>query len=162
MSDFIMEREKYVDELIDRITARMKDVNRSAKKCIEMKLEEINLALWQQQSLRQTYRVIEQELTIIEEVMINHRTNIEQELESSVANESNWEAVEERERRLREIGDELRNELARSEVECNRLFEAREEEERVTNANKELVARMEQERDRLIEDLEQHGSEQNE
>ena len=41
MSDFIMEREKYVDELIDRITARMKDVNKSAKKCIEMKLEEI-------------------------------------------------------------------------------------------------------------------------
>ena len=125
-----MERENYLDELIDRINSRMEDVNRSTKRCIEMKLEEINLALWQQQNLRQTYRVIEQELTIIEEVMTNHKMNIEQELETGVANESNWKAVEDRERQLKEIGDQLRNELARSEEECNRLLETREEEEK--------------------------------
>ena len=160
MSDVITKREKYVDELIDKITDRMKEVNRSAKKCIEMRLEEINLALWQQQNLRQTYRVIKQELTILEEVMIDHRMNIEQELESGEANESNWQAVEERERRLGEIGTKLRYELAKSKEECNKLVAAREEEAKVMEANKELVARMEQERDRLIEDLEQHESEQ--
>ena len=127
-----------------------------------MKLEEINLALWQQQNLRQTYRVIEQELTIIEEVMIDHRMNIEWELESGEANESNWEAVEERERRLKEIGTALRNELAKSEEESNKLVAAREEEARVMEANKELVGRMEQERDRLMEELEQHESRRDE
>ena len=162
MSDFIMEREKYVDELIDKITDKMIEVNRSKKKCIEMKLEEINLALWQQQNLRQTYRVIEQELTILEEVMTDHRVRIEQELESGEADESNWEAVEERERRLEEIGTALRNELAKSEEESNKLVAAREEEARVMEANKELVGRMEQERDRLMEVLEQHESRRDE
>ena len=52
MSDFIEERENYVDDLIDKIDNKMRDVNKSTKKCEEMKLEEINLALWQQHNLR--------------------------------------------------------------------------------------------------------------
>ena len=55
MSDFIEERENYVHDLIDKIDNKMRDMNKSAKKCVEMKLEEINLALWQQHNLLQTY-----------------------------------------------------------------------------------------------------------
>ena len=156
MSDFIEKREQYVDDLIDKIDNKMKDVNKSAKKCAEMKLEEINLALWQQHNLRQTYRVMEQEVTIAEEVMSEHRMNIERELETGEANEDNWEALEERERELANIKARLNDEISKSEEESNRLIEAREEEARVMEANKELVNHMEQERDRVMEELKQH------
>ena len=158
MSDFIEERENYGDHLIDEIDNKMRDVKKSAKKCIEMKLEEINIALWQQHNIRQTYRVIEQEVTIAEEVMMDHKMRIERELETGKADEDNWEALEERERQLNEIKDRLSNELARSEEECSRLIAAREEESRVMEVNKELVDRMEQERDRVMEELKQHES----
>ena len=158
MSDFIMEREKYLDDLIDRINIRWEDVNRRARRCVELNLEEINLVLGQQQNLPQQYRVVEEEVTILEEAMTRHRTTVEQELETGVADEANWQAVEERERQLREIRDRLNNDIARSEENCNRLRETREEEERAWSANKELFVQMEQERDRLMEVLEQHGS----
>ena len=123
-----------------------------------MKLEEINIALWQQHNIRQTYRVIEQEVTIAEEVMIDHRMRIERELETGEADEDNWEALEERKRQLNEIKDRLSNELARSKEECSILIAAREEESRVMEVNKELIDRMEQERDRVMEELKQHES----
>ena len=158
MSDFIMEREKYLDDLIDRINIRWEDVNRRARRCVELNLEEISLVLGQQQNLREQYRVVDEEVTILEEAMIRHRAAVEQELETSVADEANWQAVEERERQLGEIRERLNNDIARSEENCNRIREAREEEERAWSANKELVVQMEQERDRLMEVPEQHGS----
>ena len=36
MSDFIEERENYVDDLIDEIDNKMRDVKKRAKKCIEI------------------------------------------------------------------------------------------------------------------------------
>ena len=44
MSDFIEEMEDYVDELIEKIGNKMKDVNKSARKCVEMQLEGVSLA----------------------------------------------------------------------------------------------------------------------
>ena len=126
MSDFIEERENYVDELIEEINNKMKDVNRSARKCVEMELEGVNLALCQQINLWQTYKVVEQQVDKAEGVMNDHRVNIERELRNGEAMLNNWEALEERERELANIKTRLSHEIAKSKEEAKRLIQAKE------------------------------------
>ena len=156
MSDFI-EREKYLDDLIERINITWEDVNRRARRFVELNQEEINLVLEQTLNLREQYRVVDEEVRILEVAMIRHRATVEQELVTGEVDEANWQAVEERERQLGEIRDRLNSDIATSEENSNRLREAREEEERAWAANKELVTQMEQERDRLMGVPEQQG-----
>ena len=142
MSDFI-EREKYLDDLTERINITWQDVNRRARRCVELNQAEINLVLEQTLNLREQYRVVDEEVRILEEAVTRHRVTVEQELATGKVDEDNWQAVEERERQLGEIRDRLNNDIATSEENSNRLREAREEEERAWAANRELVTQME-------------------
>ena len=156
MSDFI-EREKYLDDLTERINITWQDVNRRARRCVELNQAEINLVLEQTLNLREQYRVVDEEVRILEEAVTRHRATVEQELVTGEVDEANWQAVEERERQLGEIHDRLNSDIATSEENSNRLREARDEEERAWAANRELVTQMEQERDRLMGVPEQQG-----
>ena len=156
MSDFI-EREKQLDDLTDRINLTWQDVNRRARRVVELKQAEINLVLEQSLNLREQYRVVDEEVRILEEAVTRHRLTVEQELMTGDVDEENWRAVEERERQLREIRDRLNNDIATSEENSNGLREAMEEEERAWAANRELVTQMEQEKDRLMGVPEQQG-----
>ena len=142
MSDFI-EREKLLDDLTERINITWQDVNRRARRCVELNQAEINLVLEQTLNLREQYRVVDEEVRILEEAVTRHRVTVEQELATGKVDEDNWQAVEERERQLGEIRDRLNNDIATSEENSNRLREAREEEERAWAANRELVTQME-------------------
>ena len=156
MSDYI-EREKYLDELFKRINVQWKEVNRRARRSVELHQEEINLVLEQALNLREQYRVVDEEVRILEVAMIRHRATVERELATGDVDEANWQAVEERERQLVDIRDRLNNDIATSEENSNRLREAREEEDRAWAANRELATQMEQERDRLMGVPKQHG-----
>ena len=156
MSDFI-EREKQLDDLTDRINLTWQDVNRRARRVVELKQAEINLVLEQSLNLREQYRVVDEEVRILEEAVTRHRLTVEQELMTGDVDEENWRAVEERERQLREIRDRLNNDIATSEENSNGLREAMEEEERAWAANRELANQLEQEKDRLMRVPEQQG-----
>ena len=156
MSDFI-EREKQLDDLTDRINLTWQDVNRRARRVVELKQAEINLVLEQSLNLREQYRVVDEEVRILEEAVTRHRLTVEQELMTGDVDEENWRAVEERERQLREIRDRLNNDIAISEENSNGLREAMEEEERAWAANRELANQLEQEKDRLMRVPEQQG-----
>ena len=148
MSDYI-EREKYLDDLIERINVQWEEVNRRARRSVELHQEEINLVLQQALNLREQYRVVDEEVRILEVAMIRHRAIIERELITGDVDEANWRAVEERERQLVDIRDRLNNDMAISEANCRRLREAKEEEDVAWAANKELANKLEEEKDRL-------------
>ena len=156
MSDYI-ERERYLDDLIERINVQWKEVNRRARRSVELHLEEINLVLKQALNLREQYRVVDEEVRILEVAMIRHRAIVERELITGDVDEANWRAVEERERQLVDIRDRLNNDMAISEANCRRLREAKEEEDVAWAANKELANKLEEERDRLEGASKQHG-----
>ena len=127
-----MEREKYLDELFKRINVQWKEVNRRARRSVELHQEEINLVLQQALNLREQYRVVDEEVRILEVAMIRHRAIVERELMTGDVDEANWRAVEERERQLVDIRDRLNNDMAISEANCRRLREAKEEEDAPT------------------------------
>ena len=156
MSDYI-EREKYLDELFKRINVQWKEVNRRARRSVELHQEEINLVHQQALNLREQYRVVDEEVRILEVAMIRHREIVERELVTGDLDEANWQAVEERERQLVDIRDRLNNDIATSEEIRVRLCEARQEENEAWATNKELAIQMEQERDRLMGVPKQHG-----
>ena len=108
-------------------------------------------------NLREQYRVVDEEVRILEVAMIRHREIVERELVTGELDEANWQAVEERERQLVDIRERLNNDIATSEEIRIRLCEAREEENRAWAANKELATQLEQERDRLMGVPKQHG-----
>ena len=156
MSDYI-ERERYLDDLIERINVQWEEVNRRARRSVELHQEEINLVLEQALNLREQYRVVDEEVRILEVAMIRHRAIVERELVTGDVDEANWRAVEERERQLVDIRDRLNNDIAISEENSNRLREAREAEDVAWAANRELATQMEQERDRLMGVPKRHG-----
>ena len=92
MSDFI-EREKQLDDLTDRINLTWQDVNRRARRVVELKQAEINLVLEQSLNLREQYRVVDEEVRILEEAVTRHRVTVEQELATGEVNKENWQAV---------------------------------------------------------------------
>ena len=99
--------------------------------------------------------MVDRQAEIAKRALEDHKMNTEKELKNGKATMKTWEAVEEKECELTNIKQRLNEEIARCEDEATRLVLAKEAKVRVMEVNKKLVDYMEEERDRILTELEQ-------